>query len=119
MKKIISRYTWNEVRTIQLKDEMLFLRIFYSNNIPIKIKDNIVYCPYQYVEVVSAIINAHYENNLSVEYYLKLDENSEYEYDVSKDYRNSKRHLLKIIGPIILVIILLVFFKFLLLYNIL
>jgi hypothetical protein len=119
MEKIINRYTWNKVRAIELKDEMLFLRIFYSNNIPIKIKDNIIYCPYQYVEVARFIITAHYENNLSVEYYLKLDGNSEYDYDVSKNYKSSKRHLLKIIGPIILVMILLVFFKFLLLYNIL
>ncbi len=90
--------------------------MFYLSDIPIKIKDNMVYCPYQYIESANTIITAHYENKLSSEYYSEFGKTFGF---ASTNNSKPERHLLKMLGPIVLVILLLVFIKFLLLYNIL
>lgn len=118
MENIIKRYSWDKVRLIESEDEMLFLRMFYLSDIPIKIKDNMVYCPYQYIESANTIITAHYENKLSLEYYSKFGKTFGFT-NTNTNNSKSERHLLKMIGPVILVVLLLVFIKFLLLYNIL
>jgi len=111
------KYSWFKVMQISSEDEEMFLEMFYLNKIPIKIKDNIVYCPFQYVETVNVIITAHYDNNLSQEYYGTFENSSKFEYRSNKNI--VKRSWLKVIGPVILVIILLVFFKFLFQYGVL
>jgi len=111
------KYSWFKAMQIRSEDEEMFLKMFYLNKIPIKIKGNLVYCPFQYVDTVNVIINAHYNNNLSREYYATFNNENNIEFQSSKII--IRRSWLKVIGPIILVIILLVFFKVLFQYGVL
>jgi len=117
MQDFKKKYSWFETKKINQEDEMMFLNMFYLNEIPIKIKDNIISCPFKYVDIVNEIIKAHYNNNLSQEYYNGFVNKNIV--GLKSSNTNINRSWLKVIGPIILVVILLVFFKFLFKYGVL
>jgi|GEM_PF-5295732 len=111
------KFKWVPIIKIEENDIQLFHRIFYSHNLPGKIKENTIYAPEPYREVIESIVKAHYDDKLSKEYYRKLN----LEIEVVEPVKTShfRKHFLKIIGPVILLIILLVFIRFLFVFNIL
>jgi len=98
-------------------DIQLFQRIFYSHDLPGKIKENVVYSPEPYREVIESIVKAHYNDHLSKEYYRKLRSQKIVVQPVKTSH--FRKHFLKIIGPVLLLIIILVFIRFLFVFKML
>jgi hypothetical protein len=111
------KYKWVPVIKIKDKDLQLFQRIFYSHNLPGRVKNSTVYTPEPYREIIEGIVEAHYNNKLSNEYYRKLKSQKRLVEPVKTTY--FRKHFLKIIGPVLLLIIILVFIRFLFVFNIL
>lgn len=111
------KYKWVQIIKIENQDIQLFQRIFYSHDLPGKVIDHIVYSPESYRDVIEGIVEAHYNNQLSKEYYRKLKSPKKVIDPVKTSH--FRKHFLKIIGPVILLIIILVFIRFLFVFNIL
>lgn len=110
-------YKWNEVVSIDKSDKDFFLKFFYNTDIPVEIIDNNIYTTYPYEELVIDLVKAHYEGVLSDEYY---DNRIDVEiFKTENIKRESNFNIFKIILPIILIMILLMFIRFLLLEGIL
>lgn len=111
------KYKWSPVVEVKEEDIFLFTKIFYIHNLPGKIMGNVVYSPSPYREAIEAIVDAHYEGKLSREYYRKIDTKK-----VLVEPENTshfRKHFLKIIGPVLLLLVLLIFIRFLFVLNIL
>ncbi|HKL43005.1 MAG TPA: hypothetical protein VJ962_10545 [Clostridia bacterium] len=111
------KYKWVPIIKIKKKDLQLFQRIFYSHDLPGKVKDYTVYSTEPYRDIIEGIVEAHYNNKLSNEYYRKLRSQKRLIEPVKTSL--FRKHFLKIIGPVILLIIILVFIRFLFVFNIL
>lgn len=111
------KYKWVPIIKIKPHDLELFQRIFYSHDLPGKIIENVVYSPEPYRDVIEGIVEAHYNKKLSIEYYKRLKSRE----TVIQPTKTShfRKHFLKIIGPVILLIIILIFIRFLFVFNIL
>lgn len=111
------KYKWVPIIKIEPDDIQLFQRIFYSHDLPGKVNESVIYSPEPYREVIEGIVEAHYNERLSKEYYKRLKSQSiVIEPTKTKHFR---KHFLKIIGPVVLLIILLIFIRFLFVFNIL
>lgn len=111
------KFKWVPIIKIKDTDIQLFQRIFYNHDLPGKIKDNVIYSPETYREVIEGIVDAHYNDKLSKEYYRKLRSQKILVEPVKTSH--FRKHFLKIVGPVILLIIILVFIRFLFAFNIL
>lgn len=111
------KYKWVPIIKIKDHDIQLFQRIFYSHDLPGKVINQLVYSPEPYRDVIEGIVQAHYNNKLSKEYYRKLNSRKKVIEPVKTSH--FRKHFLKIIGPVILLIIILVFIRFLIIFNIL
>jgi len=111
------KFKWKAIVEIKKEDVFLFRRIFYLHNLPGKIKEGILYSPAPYSDAIEAIVKAHYEENLSREYYRKIKSTEKLIEPVKRHH--FRKHYLKIIGPVLLLIIVLIFIRFLLIMNIL
>lgn len=111
------KFKWVPIIKIEEPDLQLFQRIFYSHDLPGKIQENVVYSPEPYREIIEGIVEAHYNDKLSKEYYRKLKSRKKVIEPVKT--KHFRKHFLKIIGPVILLIIILVFIRFLFVFNIL
>lgn len=111
------KYKWVQIIKIENQDIQLFQRIFYSHDLPGKVIDHMVYSPEPYRDVIEGIVEAHYNNQLSKEYYRKLKSRKKVIDPVKTSH--FRKHFLKIIGPVVLLMIILVFIRFLFVFNIL
>lgn len=111
------KYKWVPIIKIENQDIQLFQRIFYSHDLPGKIKEDVVYGPEPYRDVIEGIVKAHYNGKLSKEYYRRLKSRKIVVEPVKTTH--FRKHFLKIIGPVILLVIILVFIRFLFVFNIL
>ncbi|MGM0380249.1 MAG: hypothetical protein ACQEQE_10930 [Bacillota bacterium] len=116
MNNIKKRYSWVKIENVKKEDKDLFLKMFYLKDIPCRKGNENLEVPYIYEKVAKEIVKAHYNENLSREFYREFKKKK-------RLFKSSKKReidpkYLKIIGPIILVIILLLFVSWIYKYNI-
>lgn len=116
MNNIKKRYSWVKIKNIKKKDKDVFLKMFYLKDIPCRESKNTLEVPYIYSKVSKQIVKAHYNDNLSREFY--KDFKKKKRVFKSSDNKKIDPKYLKIIGPIILVFILLLFVNWIYKYNI-
>lgn len=100
---------------IKPKDEKFMVEYFYKLGLTIQIKDQYIYCPKHYVELVREVVDAYEENRLDLSIMKKpfdLSVSSERKTVVGNN-KKIKFNFFKIIIPIVLAAILLVLIRFL------
>lgn len=116
MKNIKKRYSWVKIKDIKKKDKDMFLKMFYLKDIPCRKGKKSLEVPYIYEKIAKDVVQAHYNENLSKDFYRNFEKKKR----VFKSSNNKKidPKYLKIIGPIILVFILLLFVSWIYRYNV-
>lgn len=114
--KIIRKFKWISIKTVDSQEAVLFSRLFYLNDLPAKVHNNKIYTPMMYRDLIEGIIRDHQSNTLSKSYYRKFNRHKKLVKPDTGLY--FKREWLKIIGPIILVGLLLIFIRFIFAFNI-
>lgn len=114
--KVIRKFKWVSVKKIDRDDASFFSRLFYINDLPAKVDDNEIYTPMIYQEIIRSIIEDHENNRLSKSYYRRFNRQTKLVKPDTGLY--FKREWLKVIGPIILVGLLLIFIRFIFVFKI-